>query len=165
MFACYASNQFEHKNTIWIHRFNFRFFCQAIVTVIKNLIILNKSCFDGFSSLIIPSLLGIATALNPNETIQITANQASWLCKCPFYSIFLLFACVQVHSKKILCIPSHSKFHIYRSSIWKFAERFCVRCTWPTKSVDVHCGTSCFCIHCIGISRLIHFDLRVLFLS
>lgn len=89
------------------------FVLQAIVTVIKNLIILNKSCFDGFASLIIPSLLGIAIELNPNESVQITANQASWLCKrfALFYAFFF-WSCIYLinvclfHFKNMQCIAS-----------------------------------------------------------
>lgn len=83
VFACLRKLVLE----CWIHFLFHRL--QAIVTIIKNLIILNKSCFDGFSSLIIPSLLNISTALNPNETIEITANQASWLCKWSTHFFFL----------------------------------------------------------------------------
>lgn len=53
-----------------------------LVTFIKNLIIINKTIFDGSSSLILPALLGISTALNPNETIRISGNESSWLCEC-----------------------------------------------------------------------------------
>lgn len=51
---------------------------QVIVAVIKNLINFNKSLFDGFASIVIPSLIGIA-ALNSKETIRIEASEASWL--------------------------------------------------------------------------------------
>lgn len=54
---------------------------QIIVATIKNLIILNKTLFDGSSVIIIPALSGIAVAQNPYETIHIEASQASWLCK------------------------------------------------------------------------------------
>lgn len=74
------------NNTVkWIleiisNNFTF-FFVQFIVATIKNLIILNKSLFDGFSTIVIPALLGISTNLDPNETIRITPSESSWLCK------------------------------------------------------------------------------------
>lgn len=51
------------------------------MTFIKNLIVANKTIFDGLASLVLPALLGIATTLNPNETIRITGAESSWLCK------------------------------------------------------------------------------------
>lgn len=54
-------------------------FFQVIVAVIKSLIIVNKNLFDGLSTLVIASLLGIASDLNPNETIRITSLESSWL--------------------------------------------------------------------------------------
>lgn len=54
---------------------------QIIVAAIKNLIVLKKGCFYNLVPIIIPSLLGISNGLNPGETIRITANEASWLCK------------------------------------------------------------------------------------
>lgn len=47
----------------------------------KNLMILNIGQFFGFATILIPALTGISNELNPNETVQITAAQASWLCK------------------------------------------------------------------------------------
>lgn len=55
-------------------------FVQIIVATIKNLIVLNKSLFDGFSTIVIPALSGIANHQNPNETIRITPVESSWLC-------------------------------------------------------------------------------------
>lgn len=63
---------------------------QVLVTVIKNLIIVNKTAFEGFISLVIASLLGIATALNPDETIRVTGVEASWLCMCINSDVMLL---------------------------------------------------------------------------
>lgn len=55
-----------------------------LVTFIKNLIIVNKSILDGLTSLIIPSLEGIATAMNPSDVFRISGSEASWMCKCDY---------------------------------------------------------------------------------
>ena len=62
-------------------------FFQILVAITKNLISFNKSLFDGISSIVIPALIGIAVAQNPNEHIHIEASQASWLCEfiCSFF--------------------------------------------------------------------------------
>lgn len=51
------------------------------MATIKNLIIFNKSLFDGFSTIVIPALSGIAENRNPNEILRITSAESSWLCK------------------------------------------------------------------------------------
>lgn len=48
----------------------------------KNLMILNIGEFAGFAAIVIPSLTGLSKELNPDEMVQITAAQASWLCMC-----------------------------------------------------------------------------------
>lgn len=49
------------------------------MAVIKNLINFNKSLFDAFTSIVIPSLIGIVK--HPDEFIRIAASDASWLGK------------------------------------------------------------------------------------
>lgn len=45
----------------------------------RNLITMNTGLFEGFPTLVIPSLLGFSEELNPDETLRISASQASWL--------------------------------------------------------------------------------------
>ena len=45
----------------------------------KNLMIINIGEFAGFAAIVIPSLTGLSSNLNPDETVTITAAQASWL--------------------------------------------------------------------------------------
>lgn len=43
--------------------------------------ILNLGEFSSFQSIVIPSLVGISADINPDETVAITADQSSFLCK------------------------------------------------------------------------------------
>lgn len=71
-----------HINEIEISTVKFSFSSfKILVAITKNLISFNKSLFDGFSSVVIPALQGIAVTQNPNETIHIESSQSSWLCK------------------------------------------------------------------------------------
>lgn len=63
----------------------------------KNLIVVNKALFDGFPSIVLPSLLGKSQELNPNETLLITASQSSWLCK---YSWKVVMKKKIIHTKE-----------------------------------------------------------------
>lgn len=60
---------------------------QVIVAVIIYLFAVSKGVFENFSAIVIPALLGISPALNPDETIHITPIEASWLCKFKFLFI------------------------------------------------------------------------------
>lgn len=66
------------------------------MAITKNLISFNKSLFDGFSSIVIPALIGIAVAQNPHETIQIESAQASWLCKCEYIYLHVILLDLKV---------------------------------------------------------------------
>lgn len=70
-----------HMNDKRLFSSIFFYYFQILVSIIQSLITLNKTIFDAFTSLVIPSLLGIATTLNPDETIRITGAEASWLCE------------------------------------------------------------------------------------
>lgn len=52
---------------------------QALAALANNLVSLNNGLFDGFPSIVIPSLIGLNKELNPNETLRITSQQASWI--------------------------------------------------------------------------------------
>lgn len=54
---------------------------QTLAALANNLVSLNNGLFDGFPSIVIPSLIGLNQELNPNETLRITASQASWIGK------------------------------------------------------------------------------------
>lgn len=60
---------------------NKNWFIQFLAAMAKNLIVVNKALFDGFPSIVIPSLTGHSRELNPNEMLNITDSQASWLCE------------------------------------------------------------------------------------
>lgn len=64
----------------WVFIF-FRTCLKLLGALAKNLIIINIGEFIGFSAITISSLTGLSKELNPDETVQITAAQASWLCE------------------------------------------------------------------------------------
>lgn len=45
----------------------------------KNLLIVNFGLAIAFSTILIPALTGLNPALNPNETLSITPDQATWI--------------------------------------------------------------------------------------
>lgn len=57
---------------------------QILATFAKNLIIFNLGEFGAFPSLVIPSLIGVCSELNPDENVHISASQTSWLCETFF---------------------------------------------------------------------------------
>lgn len=57
------------------------FLPQFLASSAKNFLIWNLGLILAFPSIVIPSLTGFSTALNPDETLRITAAQASWLGK------------------------------------------------------------------------------------
>lgn len=56
-----------------------RYSPQFIASFARNLLYISLGFSDAFTALVIPSLTGISADLNPDETIHITAEQASWL--------------------------------------------------------------------------------------
>lgn len=57
------------------------FIQQFFASMAKNLMIVNLGEFGGFAAIVISSLTGYSDVMNPDETVKITAYQASWLCK------------------------------------------------------------------------------------
>lgn len=57
----------------------YQFLNQFLASSAKNFLIWNLGLILAFPSIVIPSLTGFSTALNPHETLRITAAQASWL--------------------------------------------------------------------------------------
>lgn len=87
----------------------------------NNLVFLNNGLFDGFPSIVIPSLIGLNTDLNPDETLRITSSQASWIGTFYFFYIKLKTnskkktfpAKIEIY-KKIgrLCLKKESKNYL-----------------------------------------------------
>lgn len=63
---------------------------QLFAASAKNLMVVNVGNFHGFPSIVIPSLIGASKALNPDETLHVTAAQTSWLCEW-FVNLLKLF--------------------------------------------------------------------------
>lgn len=61
---------------------------QILAALANNLVSLNNGLFDAFPSIVIPSLIGLNEQLNPNETLRISASQASWIGKIEYWSRF-----------------------------------------------------------------------------
>lgn len=47
----------------------------------RNISRLNTGFFEGFPSIVIPSLIGLSRELNPDEVLLISPSQASWIGK------------------------------------------------------------------------------------
>lgn len=58
---------------------------QFFGSLAKSFMMFNMGQFYAFPSIVIPSLIGISKHLNPDETVQVTASQSSWLCKNDLY--------------------------------------------------------------------------------
>lgn len=56
-----------------------RYSPQFIASFARNLLYISLGFSDAFTAIVIPSLTGISSELNPDETLHITAAQASWL--------------------------------------------------------------------------------------
>lgn len=54
-------------------------FWQILASTIKNFLLLDLGLSIAFPTIVIPALTGLNSEINPNETIQLTAVQASWL--------------------------------------------------------------------------------------
>lgn len=53
---------------------------KILAALAKNLMILNIGEFMSILAIVISSLVGLSDALNPDETVRISAAQSSWLC-------------------------------------------------------------------------------------
>lgn len=63
------------------------FFFKCLGTLARNLLCINVGGYFGFLAILIPALTGLNKELNPDETLEITAYQASWLRKS-YHSIY-----------------------------------------------------------------------------
>lgn len=52
---------------------------QILATTAKNFLLLDLGLAVAFPTIVIPALMGLNNENNPNETVQLTAVQASWL--------------------------------------------------------------------------------------
>lgn len=50
-----------------------------IASTVKNFLLLDLGLSIAFPTIVIPALTGLNMEVNPNETIQISPAQASWL--------------------------------------------------------------------------------------
>lgn len=80
---------------------------QTLAALANNLVSLNNGLFDGFPSIVIPSLVGLNKELNPNETLRITASQASWIGKMEYFNVAISCCELQVFT---------TNFHIFSAS-------------------------------------------------
>lgn len=62
---------------------------QFLASSAKNLLVLNLGLILAFPSIVIPSLSGISKELNPDETLNISAVQASWLGEFIFHFMLM----------------------------------------------------------------------------
>lgn len=65
------------------------------------------------SSIVVPSVIGVSKNLNPDETLHMTPDEASWLGK----AIFTFFSL-----KKFILnqLNTYSKYIVHRSTDWKY---------------------------------------------
>lgn len=54
----------------------------------RNIIRLNTGLFEGFPSIVIPSLIGMSKELNPDEVLLIAPSHASWIGNGIFFLSF-----------------------------------------------------------------------------
>lgn len=52
---------------------------QVIASTVKNFLLLDLGLSIAFPTIVIPALTGLNDTVNPDETVHITAAQASWL--------------------------------------------------------------------------------------
>lgn len=67
----------------------FDLFLQFFGSLARSLIGTNTGEYNGLVAFMIPALTGLNKELNPNETLEITADQASWLRKSTQFSQFM----------------------------------------------------------------------------
>lgn len=65
------------------------FWLQVLATLARNIIRLNTGLFEGFPSIVIPSLIGVSKELNPDEVLLISPSQASWIGKLIAVSLMI----------------------------------------------------------------------------
>lgn len=65
----------------------------------KNFDIFNLGEFTAIPSIVIPSLTGISKHLNPDETIRVSGDETSWLCKL----CFLQFSKLESVDANVVC--------------------------------------------------------------
>lgn len=86
-----------------------RYLPQFIASFARNLLYISLGLSDAFMTIVIPALTGISTELNPNETLRITAEQASWLGEWEQWLLKMMTIqnhhsiCVGYPDKLILC--------------------------------------------------------------
>lgn len=54
---------------------------KVLASSVKNIVIVEYGLSVAFSTILIPALTGLNPTLNPNESLSITPEQATWLGK------------------------------------------------------------------------------------
>lgn len=72
--------RFEISTEVFFPTHNY--FLQVIASTVKNFLLLDLGLSIAFPTIVIPALMGLNNALNPDETVHLTAVQASWLGTC-----------------------------------------------------------------------------------
>lgn len=103
----------------------------------RNIIRLNTGLFEGFPSIVIPSLIGLSKELNPDEVLLISPSHASWISNLKKKKIvseqFWVFHVLNGYI--LLAFYKHSEFCVFCSairSIWWLDNE---RCNWSTKVI------------------------------
>lgn len=57
----------------------FIFEFQFLAAIAQNLLGGNKGLSLAFPTIVVPAVIGVSSVINPNESIHMTADEASWL--------------------------------------------------------------------------------------
>lgn len=121
-------NQTTYKFNGRLH-WSFAFKCLG--TLARNLICLNVGEFFGFLAILIPALSGLNKEANPDETLEITANQVSWLRKSN--DSIQLFRSIEIIVWNIINLIICSHHCECNESNWLSIRRPTQRYDWATK--------------------------------
>lgn len=82
---------FSKKEKLCINIQIFIHFLQVIASTVKNFLLLDIGLSVAFPTIVIPALMGLNNAVNPNESVHLNAVQASWLGKAIICFHLILF--------------------------------------------------------------------------
>lgn len=97
-------------------------YLQVFAAMAKNLIVVNKALFDGFPSIVLPALQGTSHELNPNETLNISSSEASWLCMLLTKRLFFNF---KNKKKRFIKMDQYNTKINHMSMNCKFSKKIC----------------------------------------
>lgn len=107
-------------------------------------------------TIVVSSVIGASNSLNPDETISMTIDEASWLgtvhyssiCCCESISISRLSACKNFDSNMDKIVYLHfSKHHVHHTTIWQCNFGFSEWMAWPATN---HNSTECLPVDRMG---------------